>query len=341
MLEKVGNRIMYNIRDTHVKVTCFASGEIKPTSRQTSHAFTIRNRILCISSKEVASCTIGSRSEIISISYLKLNIQLLSMMLARSSHPQCLLLSCPRRTFTSTATPQLQRGKKVKANAEKLLPKHADPPPPYPYDHSYFYKQSNYGLYGGAMIQFGNNVAPKSKHKSRRRWHPNIVHKQLFSRALGRTLRLKVRTRVLRTIDKVGGLDEYLLGGTSARLKELGEEGWRLRWAILQSPAMKKRLKEDTRLRGAVGSMARGLMADRKVLPGASMAAIPALEEAVVETAAEVEQDAVGEESEIDVEERIRRHLDENTHMREQPAPVQSWWQTITGFITRPFRRGG
>lgn len=193
------------------------------------------------------------------------------------------------------------------------------------------------------MIQFGNNVAPKSKHKTRRQWHPNIVHKQLFSRALGRTLRLKVRTRVLRTIDKVGGLDEYLLGGTSARLKELGEEGWRLRWAILQTPAMKKRLKEDSRLRGAVGSMARGLMADRKILPEATIAeaTAPTIEEVAAEVEPELEPEAAEGENEIDVQDRIKRHLDKNTHMKEQAPPAQSWWQRITEFIKRPFRRDG
>ena len=43
-------------------------------------------------------------------------------------------------------------------------------------------------------------------------------------------MQVKVQARVLRTIDKVGGLDEYLLGNKPARIKELGVEGCRYRW---------------------------------------------------------------------------------------------------------------
>jgi len=46
---------------------------------------------------------------------------------------------------------------------------------------------------------------------------------------------------VLRTIDKVGGLDEYLLGEKAARIRELGMHGWLLRWRILHTPAVKER----------------------------------------------------------------------------------------------------
>lgn len=47
---------------------------------------------------------------------------------------------------------------------------------------------------------------------------------------------------MLRTIDKVGGLDEYLLGEKSARIKELGIEGWALRWRIMQTKAVMERV---------------------------------------------------------------------------------------------------
>ncbi|KAJ2575216.1 hypothetical protein EV177_011010, partial [Coemansia sp. RSA 1804] len=41
---------------------------------------------------------------------------------------------------------------------------------------------------------------------------PNIQLVSLYSAALDQTLRIRVTTRVLRTIDKKGGLDNYLLG---------------------------------------------------------------------------------------------------------------------------------
>lgn len=47
--------------------------------------------------------------------------------------------------------------------------------------------------------------------------------------------------RVLRTIDKVGGLDEYLLGDKPMRIKELGPWGWKLRWRIMQSEVIFER----------------------------------------------------------------------------------------------------
>ena len=40
---------------------------------------------------------------------------------------------------------------------------------------------------------------------------------------------------MLRTIDKCGGLDGYLLGNKAQRIKELGVKGWELRWRVMQS----------------------------------------------------------------------------------------------------------
>ncbi len=54
-----------------------------------------------------------------------------------------------------------------------------------------------------------------------------------------------MQARVLRTIDKVGGLDEYLLGNKPARIKELGVEGWRLRWEVMRTPKIRERIKAE------------------------------------------------------------------------------------------------
>lgn len=61
---------------------------------------------------------------------------------------------------------------------------------------------------------------------------------------------MKVQARVLRTIDKVGGLDEYLLGEKPQRIKELGVEGWRLRWKVMSTKAVRERFREERRLLG-------------------------------------------------------------------------------------------
>ncbi|KAG4305431.1 hypothetical protein PORY_000987 [Pneumocystis oryctolagi] len=102
-----------------------------------------------------------------------------------------------------------------------------------------FFKRSDKGLYANCCIQFGNNV-PKSKHKTRRKWLPNIQKKSIFSKALNTFIQLKVSTRALRTITKVGGLDEYVTGTKPARLKELGARGWELREMVLAARKYKE-----------------------------------------------------------------------------------------------------
>ena len=65
--------------------------------------------------------------------------------------------------------------------------------------------------------------------------------KRLYSHALDRYVRVKVATRVLRTIDKSGGLDEYLVGEKPARIKELGMKGWALRCKVMDTAWWKER----------------------------------------------------------------------------------------------------
>lgn len=111
--------------------------------------------------------------------------------------------------------------------------------PDYPYGPRRIYKQSNYGLYGNARIRFGNNVSEKHNVKTPRVWRPNVQRKRLWSFALGCWVQTRITMRVLRTIDKVGGLDNYLLGDKPARVKELGPWGWKLRWRIMRSDVVK------------------------------------------------------------------------------------------------------
>lgn len=49
----------------------------------------------------------------------------------------------------------------------------------------------------------GNNV-PFSQKKTRRRWLPNLQKRKIYVPELGRSVRLKVSTSALRTIDKKG-----------------------------------------------------------------------------------------------------------------------------------------
>ena len=160
----------------------------------------------------------------------------------------------PARRAFSTSTPRLASLQWDRNNSEVL----ADTVPEYPYGAPTLYKQSRYGLYGEQRIRFGNNVSVKGKNKSRRSWRPNIMNKRLFSKALNRHVQIRVSSRVLRTIDKLGGLDEYLLGEKETRIRELGESGWWLRWAVMQTNTIKKRF--------AAERIALGLPADSEEL---------------------------------------------------------------------------
>jgi len=106
----------------------------------------------------------------------------------------------------------------------------------------YTYKIRNKILAGGKTILFGNNVS-EHFNRTRRIWRPNIKIKSLWSDALGRRIRLRMVTNVLRTVDKVGGLDAYLTCTTRARMKELGPRGWEIRSAVIKSLRGKERAK--------------------------------------------------------------------------------------------------
>lgn len=117
--------------------------------------------------------------------------------------------------------------------------------PEYPYGPSQLFKQQDRGLYGGKSIQFGNNVSKKTETKTRRYWKPNVLSKSLYSVALKKKIKLRITSNVLKTIDREGGLDEYLLKPSENRIKELGPLGWALRWTLLQKPSVIRRMRED------------------------------------------------------------------------------------------------
>ena len=62
----------------------------------------------------------------------------------------------------------------------------------------------------------GNNVS-HANNKTRRRFLPNLQSRRLFSETLGQTVRLRIAASTLRTIEKRGGLDGFLLFATSDR----------------------------------------------------------------------------------------------------------------------------
>ncbi len=69
----------------------------------------------------------------------------------------------------------------------------------------------------GRGVQAGNNVS-HAHNKTRRRFLPNLQKNSLLSDALGQTIQVRMRTQAIRTIEKRGGLDAYLLSTPNAEL---------------------------------------------------------------------------------------------------------------------------
>ena len=62
------------------------------------------------------------------------------------------------------------------------------------------------------------NLVSHSNIKTKSRAFPNVQTKSLYSFVLKRTFRVKASTRALRDIDKLGGVDTYILQQENQRL---------------------------------------------------------------------------------------------------------------------------
>ncbi|TFK28303.1 50S ribosomal protein L24 [Coprinopsis marcescibilis] len=144
------------------------------------------------------------------------------------------------------------------------------------------FKRAQFGLFGGKTKLYGNNV-PFSKHKTRRTWLPNVQRKRIPSDILGESVRLKVTTRVLRTIKKYGGLDNYLKGTASHKLGYVGL-GLKLKvkdtekqQQIVHSKTpegqkeLEKKLLAHSKWGLAIGTMKMGVKRTASILPGNSV----------------------------------------------------------------------
>lgn len=85
----------------------------------------------------------------------------------------------------------------------------------------------------GKGVQTGNNVS-HANNRTRRRYLPNLQQQRFFSETLGESIRLRVTTHALRTVEKRGGLDGFLL---KARNTELSSELRRLKQRLIQARA--------------------------------------------------------------------------------------------------------
>ena len=81
----------------------------------------------------------------------------------------------------------------------------------------------------GKGVMSGNNVS-HANNRTRRRFLPNLQRTSMNSEILGRDVTLRVSTSAIRTVEKHGGLDSFLL---QARNAELADDARALKREIL------------------------------------------------------------------------------------------------------------
>ena len=69
----------------------------------------------------------------------------------------------------------------------------------------------------GKGVLTGNNVS-HANNRTRRRFLPNLQPASMFSASLGKSLSFKVASSTIRTVEKKGGIDAFLLSAKDASL---------------------------------------------------------------------------------------------------------------------------
>jgi len=69
----------------------------------------------------------------------------------------------------------------------------------------------------GKTYQSGNNVS-HAKNRTKRRFLPNLQNISFISEKLGKKIQLKVATSTIRTVEKKGGLDAFLINTSNTKL---------------------------------------------------------------------------------------------------------------------------
>ena len=63
----------------------------------------------------------------------------------------------------------------------------------------------------------GNNVS-HAVNKTKRRFLPNLQNTSFFSEILGKNIKLKVTSKGIKTVEKNGGIDKFLLNSKNSKL---------------------------------------------------------------------------------------------------------------------------
>ena len=69
----------------------------------------------------------------------------------------------------------------------------------------------------GKVVITGNNVS-HAKNRTKRRFIPNLQNVSLYSDKLDRKIKFRVATSTLRTVEKTGGIDNFLVNASVSQL---------------------------------------------------------------------------------------------------------------------------
>ena len=69
----------------------------------------------------------------------------------------------------------------------------------------------------GKKVMTGNNVS-KANNRTKRRFLPNLQKSSMHSSILDKTLQFRVAASTIRTVEKKGGLDEFLIKTSNTKL---------------------------------------------------------------------------------------------------------------------------
>ena len=63
----------------------------------------------------------------------------------------------------------------------------------------------------------GNNVS-HAVNKTKRKFLPNLHNTSFYSEILGKKIKMKVTSKGIKTVEKNGGIDEFILGQKNSKL---------------------------------------------------------------------------------------------------------------------------
>ena len=83
----------------------------------------------------------------------------------------------------------------------------------------------------GKSVMSGNNVS-NAKNRTRRKFLPNLQNVKLYSKILDAFISMRICVRSLKTVEKNGGLDNYLMKSNN---RDLAPEAQAIKKTILKA----------------------------------------------------------------------------------------------------------